>query len=1131
MPLKALALGAMLWGASLSAAEAAKGMASGTEMGGYGRIVFNFDGEVGAKARIVNSVLIVEFDQTITVDVDKLSQQLPNYVSVVRLDPDGRSIRLALNERYRTDLKLAGEKVFVDILSSRWQGSPPPLPQDVVLELVRRARVAEEALRKISREQEKNTNKVLELKLGTAPQFRRAIFTMPRSAPASFQIKDDAVVLDFDAEFTLAEPMARQKLAEVARDLDIEAQGDHLRVTLVPREGLKVRGFREDDSLTFDFTRADGKPFDDASTPAAPAPAPVAKETPGKKAEAPAAPAIAAKVETSPVPPALEQAAARQQALPSIKVETGRDAQGFALRLANAAQAPLAVVQRGNNLLVLVEGGEPLRAPHVPQSLQGRVETFTAQPLKGATLLRFASTAPGAYWLRREGDDVIIERGSSAGTPDAFSGATIDLERAYDDSGRDALEAKIGPQGAPYVVDDPDSGAKLTLAGATGAARMSPQALAFAEFALQPTLAGLAILPLDEALTVRRRAEGIVIGHEIKLNISPLPPENAASSQKDQPLLLDQAAWAEDRSGDIRKRENQLITAAAEAPRVTRTAARLRLVKYYLANALYPEADAVLTVLLADDQKAAGIKAVNYYKAFAAAMMGRSVEATRRLSDPQMATEPEGRLLMGYVEVKGQRYPQALASFKSAQGALDRYPESLQGQMRRAAIEAGIEADDPAFAQEQLSAYAKLPVGARDPHLQQLLAARLADQQGRPDDALAAYSLAAQSHDREIEAEARFGKAVASLALNKMAPEDARAEFETLAMIWRRSDVEVKALEKLGNIYAGEGRWREAFLASQRATGIMPEHVAARRLEDAMARRFETLFLRNEGEKLSKIETLALYQEFRQLVPVGRRGDEIARHLAERLLDLDLPGEASAILDHQIKNRLEGVARAAVAARLAVIQLTSRQPAAALSTLRSTRLAVMPDELRRARQLLEARALGELYRTDLAVELVADEKGEDVDRLRADIYWKGKKWREAGEAYERLLGDAWQQKTPLEAGQRLDALRAGLAYTLGDEKLSLDRLRARYLPAMGKTEDAASFNLVTNDKLARPQDFRDVARAIVNADTLTEFMAAYRKRYPETGGAARPVRSAGDARQSNANTAIPPEQPMPPAKG
>jgi hypothetical protein len=221
------------------------------------------------------------------------------------------------------------------------------------------------------------------------------------------------------------------------------------------------------------------------------------------------------------------------------------------------------------------------------------------------------------------------------------------------------------------------------------------------------------------------------------------------------------------------------------------------------------------------------------------------------------------------------------------------------------------------------------------------------------------------------------------------------------------------------------------------------------------------------------------------------------------------------------------VARAAVATRLAVIYLTNRQPMQALAALRGSRLATLPDDLRRPRQLLEARALGDLFRTDLAIELIAEDQGEDVDRLRADIFWKGKKWREAGEAYERLLGDAWQQAGPLNEGQRLDALRAGLAYVLGDEKLSLDRLRGRYLAPMSKTEDGASFALVTNDKFNRPQAFREVARTIVNADTMTEFMAAYRKRYPESAGQARPVRSAGDARQSATDAARPPAQPLP----
>lgn len=1151
----------------MSGAHAAKGLAAGSELQGYGRVVFSFEGEVGAKARVVNSVLIVEFDQPITMDLDKLSQQLPNYISVARADPDGKSIRFGLNDRYRVDLKMAGERVYLDILSNRWQGMPPSLPPEVVQDLVRRARAAEDALRKLSREQEKTQNRALDLKVGTAPQFRRAIFTMPRSAPATFEVKEGVVSMIFDANFTLSEEMARSRLAGMIRDLDIETGKDTLRVALVTQDGLQVRAFREDDSITLDYTRTDGKPIDTLA--AAPAPAAAPKESAPKesapkpaasapRSEAPSAtqPATTQPATTQPsmtepskasgqkaemakpvalpkpavLPKSLEAALAASDAMPSVHVEVGLDPQGFALRLKQIGQSPVAIVPRGKSLLVLLETPDTLRPPEVDSTLRAKMGALALQPLKGASLIRLEPGESGAFWLRKDGDDLVVERGRSGGTTQAFSGSGVDLKRAFDDAGRVALEANLGAKGALFNVDDPESGQKITLVGAPAARFLSPKAMSFAEFSLEPTLSGMAILPLDEALFVKRRPESVLIGHEMRLNVSALPSEPRAADREASVLMLDLAGWNDDRSGDTRRTGNKLLLAAAEAPRVTRTAARLRLARFYLANALYPEAEAVLQVLQADDQPASGSKQVLYYRAFVAAMMGHTVDATRLLAEPPLSTEGEGKLLMGYVDHKSMRYPQALASFRAALPELDRYPEALQAQIRRAVIETAIEADDPVFAREQLLAYEKLPSDYRDPHLQQLLAARLAEQQNRTDDALAAYTLAAQSKDRQIEAEARFGKAASALALSKIPPEDARAEFETLSMIWRRSDIEVKSLEKLGQFYATEGRWREAFLASQRAAAVMPDHVAARRLEDSMARRFEALFLKNEGDKLSKVETLAIYQEFRQLVPVGRRGDEIARRLAERMFDLDLVNEATEILEHQVKNRLEGVARASVATRLAVIYLTNRQPMQALAILRSTRLATLPEDLRRARQLLEARALGDLYRTDLAVELVADEKGDDAERLRADIFWKGKKWREAGESYERLLGDSWQQANTMSETQRLDAMRAGLAYVLGDEKLSLDRLRGRYLTPMSKTEDGGAFNLVTNDKFTRPQAFRDVARSIVNADTMTEFMSAYRKRYPESAGQARPVRSAGDGKQSNADNALPPTT-KPPGAG
>jgi tetratricopeptide (TPR) repeat protein len=1159
-------LAALTLGLGLSAALAARGLVVGSEMQGFGRIVFSLDKEVSAKTRVVNSVLIVEFDEQITVDLEKLNTQLPNYVSVARADPDGKSLRFALNDRYRVDLKPAAERLYLDLLPPRWQGLPPALPAEVVQDLVRRARDAESRLRKLQRESDRKLNRDIEVKIGSTPQFRRAIFQMPWSAPVDHTQKDGQMSILFEGNFQLSRDLLRARLAGLATDIDVESSDDAVRVTLRPHTGLALRSFREDDTLTLDFSRTDGKPIDTDPPPQAAA-APAANANPAQPAANPAAPARvatpanpaapaspAAPAATPPgnPPPAATTPPARTvmpgtppAALPQpardgvvaqagrgepgrqitttqlaeqrpieARFEAGQDPKGFALRLADLKEAPVAVFLRGKSLLVLVETSESLNNPTIPPDMAERIEQVGLTRMPGATMLRIQPIGEGTFQLVRKNDDLIIQRAVETPLAEPHVPQQLTIRRAFDLHGRESLEVPVGPVGSLFSIDDPATGQKLAVVPVPQAQHGMARSLQFAEFEIEPTLAGFVIMPQDEAVTLRRQPETVLIGHEIRLNLSALPQEAQPGARAMRPLMLDLDGWHEDARGPIRKIERDLLRAAAEAPRVTRSEARARLARFYLANRLYPEAQAVLDVLSADDKPAAASKQILFLKAFAATMMDRLTEATRLLNEPALAMEGEQKLLQGIVDTKAMRYAQANASFRQATQELDRYPEALQGLFRPLAVNAAIEAKDAVFAREMMQGFDKVDSRYRDPNLQQLLAGHLAQMQGRNPEAFQAYSVAAESRDRAIEAEARFGRAVVGLAEGKLTPEDARSEFETLSTIWRRSEVELKSLEKLGEIYAKDGRWREAFLTAQRASQIMPDHPITRRLEDAMGRRFENLFLDNEADKLPKVEALALYQEFRSLMPVGRRGDEIARRLADRLHELDLVDEAAEILEHQVRNRLEGIARASVATRLAVMHLQNRQPNKALTTLRTTRLANMPEDLRRPRAMLEARALGDLFRTDLAIEVLANDRGEDIDRLRADIYWKGKRWREAGESYERVLGEAWRGSEKLEAGQRMDALRAGLAYVLGGEKLALDRLRGRYLARMNETPDAGAFRLIATENLTQPQAFREVAKSVVNADTMTDFMAAYRKRYPDTAGTARPVRSSGDNRQS-----------------
>src|SRR6202044_2188695 len=97
------------------------------------------------------------------------------------------------------------------------------------------------------------------------------------------------------------------------------------------------------------------------------------------------------------------------------------------------------------------------------------------------------------------------------------------------------------------------------------------------------------------------------------------------------------------------------------------------------------------------------------------------------------------------------------------------------------------------------------------------------------------------------------------------------------------------------------------------------------------------LFLAGKGASLSAIDALALFYDFRELTPIGRRGDEMIRRLADRLVAVDLLDQAADLLQYQVDNRLEGAAKAQVATRLAVVYLMDHKADRALAALRSTR--------------------------------------------------------------------------------------------------------------------------------------------------------------------------------------------------
>src|ERR1700709_2774392 len=120
----------------------------------------------------------------------------------------------------------------------------------------------------------------------------------------------------------------------------------------------------------------------------------------------------------------------------------------------------------------------------------------------------------------------------------------------------------------------------------------------------------------------------------------------------------------------------------------------------------------------------------------------------------------------------------------------------------------------------------------------------------------------------------------------------------------------------MARIYSDIGRYGESLSAARTATRLQPNSDISRAAQDDAAALFAQLFLSPKGDDLPPVDALALFYEYSELTPIGRRGDEMIRRLADRLVAVDLLDQASELLQYQVDHRLEGAARAQVAARL-----------------------------------------------------------------------------------------------------------------------------------------------------------------------------------------------------------------------
>lgn len=1062
---------------------------------GHGRFVLTFPDRLdlpGYRISFENNVLAIVFDEPVATQLPDIGAILPSYVTIGRIDPDARGVRFGMRQPFTVHSMEAAEQLFIDLLPATWQGLPPSLPQSVIAALAERARnAAIVAEQKRKADEARALGPVASVRVGKNPTFVRLEVQWTESAEARFIQTGASASLQFDWPVPIDLYALKADLPKEIIGVSnvVSPAGSSIDFTLA--EGVAPRFYVEDPkrfTLDFDLTSEEARR--------------IRAEAQTAMQEAEAAAAVAR-----------EQAAAQRAAL-NAEAGTVADAEDYVPGMAitpaieeNSGTVRVkfpfdrdiasAVFRRGDTLWLLFDTRIAINNPVPSLALESIAKGFTIVPSGDTQLVRIDLATQRLATLGSEGRSWVLSVG------DVLLDKTdpITLRRSRDGDGRFKMTADLGSPYKVHTFRDPVVGDLLDIVTVFPPAKGLERDLAYVDFDALSSIHGLVIRPesADLNLSIDKKIANIDAPRGLILSDQDLRRSlDSGNATQFRDSYVDFAGLTEADPAAFAERVEMLSTLAAEKEGRAREVARLNLAQFYVGNQFAQEALGVLRVLEASLKSEELLKKVKLTEAIASVLAHRPGDALAVLNSPGFADETDALMWRSIARVAARDYVGARADALVAEAVVESYPVWIQQRFLFAAIRAAVEAADITTAQRLLSeiSFADLEPGQVSEY--QLLLGRVAEAQGYYDQALEAYGQVIEAEVRPTRAEAVYRTLVVLRDTERVDLAKATETLAAEAMLWRGDPLETDMEKLLAELYFADRQYRLGFEVTRDAASHSPNSKPVEELIKFAEAQFADLYLNGVADQLPDLDALSLFYDFRQMTPAGTRGDEMIRNLARRLVKVDLLGQAADLLEYQITSRLEGAARAQVAADLALIRLAERNPEGALRALNTTRVANLAPSLDRQRRILEARALIDAGRENLALDLLARLEGADVDLLRVDGYWRARNYSAAAGMIENVYSD-----DPDLQGQlaRLNVLKAAVGLVFVNDTIGLNRLRTKFAAGMATAAEWPLFDYITRpDASPTGMEFKAAARLVADVDTLKQFLDAYRRLYrPESG--------------------------------
>ncbi len=224
--------------------------------------------------------------------------------------------------------------------------------------------------------------------------------------------------------------------------------------------------------------------------------------------------------------------------------------------------------------------------------------------------------------------------------------------------------------------------------------------------------------------------------------------------------------------------------------------------------------------------------------------------------------------------------------------------------------------------------------------------------------------------------------------------QEAIKELEKLKFLWRGDNLEYNILLTLADYYYQNNNLIDS-LRTYKYIQTSFFYYNNFQVISEMTKVFNEIFLfSRETNKIDDFTLVALFYEFKELVPIGEKGDDIILTIIKSLVKLDLLENAIELLDHQITYRLKETKKVKNSDNLAIILMLNNQPKEAILVLDNTEINNFSFDEHEYRVRLRARAFIDLKEYDIALSYLKDDKSEDAEIMRKEALFLSNKWND-----------------------------------------------------------------------------------------------------------------------------------------